>query len=278
MANSAVIIAEQTDQRREIAQCISPLGFFDHLHFCASLHETRFLLEQYQPKMIFCESGSVEDESLRISAALASLAKRHSCPLVFFSSSEPLELLQLGILPPGSHCLNKQIPNEELKTILQALLNQQQPSTSSNQLSPLSQRHHNTIPGVHSRFSFNNFLHQERSRSQLTGRPFSMLLIEPQAHTDTPQQISQWENLLPAIAVKIKELIRNCDLLCNLEQQQLAILLPETSTTSAGLVVDRIQSSLSEMISGYPFKCLVALASLNSAQNQRSITTTTDKV
>ena len=96
-----------------------------------------------------------------------------------------------------------------------------------------------------------------------------MLLIEPQAHTDTPQQISQWENLLPAIAVKIKELIRNCDLLCNLEQQQLAILLPETSTTSAGLVVDRIQSSLSEMISGYPFKCLVALASLNSSTKSK---------
>lgn len=263
MANSAIIIAESADQRREIVRCINPLGIFDQLHFCATLQEVRFLLDQLEPRMIFCGSGSVENEALRITASLASLAKKQQCPLVFFSSVDRLELLQLGILPPGSNCLNKQIPSDELKTILQLLLNQQTDPASQDQDAPLKQRSLNRNPGLHSRFSFNNFLNQERSRSQLTGRPFSLLLIEPQPDKSQSYHLSHWDTFLPTITMKIKTLIRDSDLLCRVERQQLALLLPETSTTNAHQVIDRIQSSLSDLMKDVPFKFLVALSSLD---------------
>jgi PleD family two-component response regulator len=271
MGTSAIIIAEKADQRREIAQSISPLEFFDQLHFCGSLQELRLFLSQVQPQIIFCETGSVDNEDLRITATLTSLAKKHHCQIAFFSSSEPGELLQLGILPPGSHCLSYQMDKAELKNILQPLLSRHASSTPRGERRPLKQMPLSHSSGIYSRFSFNNFLLQERSRSTLTGRPFSLLLIGPQSVEKLQNPTHDWDPLLPTLAMRIKTLIRNSDLLCHFEAQRLALLLPETATINAQKVVSRIRDNLSDLNNKAAFNLQVSLSAPtidNHAQHQ----------
>ena len=260
MGRSAIIIAEKEDQRRKIAQRISPLDLFDQVHFCGTLQEVRSLLENVQIQIIFCETGPTENETLMATAELASLANEGNCRLVFFSSSNSDEPLIRGIVPLGSHCVNYQVSCDDLQILLQTLLKQTIDSAPSKHSSfskiPLSNN-----PEIYSRFYFDNFLNQELSRSKLTGRLFSLLLIEPKLLISKQNRTQNLAPLLPTIALAIKAQIRTSDLLCRFEQQRLALLLPETSIGDAEQVITRIQNKISELTTEVPLKLKIGLAS-----------------
>lgn len=237
MHSPAIIVAEEHEQRQAIADCINTLERFEPILFCATLQEVTLHLGQTTNPYIFCEAGYVEEETLRISATLASLAKKHNCPLAFFSAADPEELLRQGILPPGSLCFNYQTPSRDILEALESPGRDHQDPTPLNLLQDSDYRPAlNPNPGLYSRFSFDNFLLQEISRSRLTGRPFTLLMIEPQVRELNQEQSREWSSL----ATEIKKLVRTSDLLCRLEQKQLALLLPETSNKNAQQVIDRI--------------------------------------
>lgn len=247
MEKSAIIIAERSEQRRKIAQRAGALDLFEQVHFCGSLREVNWLLNATQPLMIFCEAGSVDHEALCLSASLANLAEKHRCPLVFFSESDPVQLYDLGILPRGTHCCHYQGSDIKFETTVRMLLDQSSMSDTGAPEPLLTQKSISYHSGLHSRFSFDNFLHQEKARSQLTGRPFSLLLIQPQLCPADENWTEIWTSLLPALALKIKNLIRDSDLLCHFDEQQLALILPEASNQEAQQVLMRIHKTLEEI-------------------------------
>lgn len=252
MEKAAIIIAERSEQRRQIAQRIGSLDLFEQVHFCSSLQEVSWLLNATRALMIFSEAGSVDHEALCISASLANLAKKHRCPLIFFSDSDPVQLHELGILPPGSHCCHYQDTSNRFDKTVRTLLEQsslQDPGPSDPPLTQKPIRYHS---GLYSRFSFDNFLHQEQARSQMTGRPFSLLLIQPQSCPANETRTENWTSFLPELALKVKNLIRNSDLLCHLDEEQLALILPEASSQNARQVLKRIQKSLEEAAHQFP--------------------------
>lgn len=115
---------------------------------------------------------------------------------------------------------------------------------------------------VYSRFYFDTFINKELSRSQLTGRPISLLLIEPKFLFNQLQQSDHHlEPLLVRISEIIKDQIRASDLLCRYQRRHLAILLPETAPEYAQELLDRILTKLQAQFSEHAVIWLSAITS-----------------
>ncbi len=114
-------------------------------------------------------------------------------------------------------------------------------------------------PKIYSRFYFDTFINKELSRSRLTGRPVSLLLIEPKFLFNQQQGEHQLEPLLTRICETIKEEIRSSDLLCRYQRRHLAILLPETAPEAARELLDRILTKLQTQFSKHTVIWLSAI-------------------
>ncbi len=241
MPKTAIIFAEAAEARRAIAQLIKPSGLFAKVCFSSTAKEVDFLLQNSQADMIFCNLLPTRDSNLRCTEELARLASSRQMPIVYCSQLTTKELRQLNIIPVDSPCLSYQTTATAVTQRLTRLLNQGGATPPRrNTLEKLIDKG----TGVYNRFYFDSFLDHEISRSKLTGRPFSLLLIEPQPQP--APKAENWNRMLPTIAQAIKQQVRGSDLLCRVEEKRFALLLPETSDLNAEQVASRIRHKFQE--------------------------------
>jgi PleD family two-component response regulator len=262
---AAIIVAGTAEERRAIAQFLKPTDLFAQIHFCGSGQEVEFLLENSAADILFCDVYSQRNEVLPVTATLVAIADRYGLPLVFCSHLDPVELSQLGVIPADAHCLNYESSPATAAALLTQLL-QDPPTEKVNPAVGSSKKLIDTSSGIYNRFYFDVLLDQELSRSKLTGRPFSLLLIEEKVETK-PNLDENWSGLLPSVTLAIKEQVRTSDLLCRIEKQRLALLLPETSTLHAERVIARIKGKIRELTSEYPVALRFGLASPNHSNH-----------
>lgn len=260
---SAIIVAEAAEERRAIAQFLKPTELFNQIHFCGTGEEVDFLLENSNIDCIFCDVYAQHKEARPFAARLVEVADSYRLQLVFFSHLDPAELSQLGVLPAGAQCLNYQASPASATALLSHLL-RESPTAKGATAKKLSDNLIDHSSGIYNRFYFDALLDQELSRSKLTGRPFSLLLIEPQSHERSTLDAS-WSALSPSVTLTIKEQIRASDLLCRIEKKRLALLLPETTSSNAERVIKRIQGRVLELADGFPVSLKFGLVSPHQA-------------
>lgn len=258
---SAIIVAEAAEESRAIAHFLKPTELFSQIHFCGTSKEVDFLLENSNIDFIFCAVYAQQKKVLPFIARLVAITDKHQLKLVFFSHLDPVELAQLGVIPAGMHCLSYQSPPSTATALLNHLL-RDKPAAPATTPRSLIENLIDHSSGVYNRFYFDAILDQELSRSKLTGRPFSLLLIEPQTDKKATLETT-WSMLFPSVTLTIKEQIRTSDLLCRIEKKRLALLLPETTTANAEQVIKRIQSRVMELADGIPIALKFGLASPN---------------
>ena len=186
---SAIIVAEAAEESRAIAHFLKPTELFSQIHFCGTSKEVDFLLENSNIDCIFCAVYAQQKEVLPFIARLVAITGKHQLQLVFFSHLDPVELAQLGVIPAGMHSLSYQSPPSTATALLNRLL-RENPAASATTPRSLIENLIDHSSGVYNRFYFDAILDQELSRSKLTGRPFSLLLIE---HRLTRKQL--WRQL-----------------------------------------------------------------------------------
>ena len=269
MTNCAIVVATAAEDRRNIAQLIKPTELFEQVHFCSSVQEARFLLEHGHIDILCCDAYNPGNNSTRMNSGLIKLASEYDKQLVFFSSFEPDELTMLGILPKESHCLSYETGSSTVLSLLKSRLSDE-PAVVSERSRENKLIDQNS--GVYNRFYFDAFLDQELSRSKLTGRPFSLLLIEPK-HSQSEQTGNGSGGVLPSIAMNIKNQIRTSDLLCRIETSRLALLLPETTSFNAKRVIQRIHDKIEELAKEFAFDLKIGMASpaLNNQYNRHGL-------
>lgn len=258
---NAIIIADRAEERRNIAQLLKPSDLFSQIYFCSNEQEMSFLLQKSSINLICCDVSPRGKTTQNVTAQLLELAKQNRLQLLFFSHYEPFDLVQLGVIPADCHCLSYEASPTTTLALLNHLLAEF--DTTAAETSASSEELSHNGSDIHNKFYFDAILDQELSRSKLTGRPFSLLLIEPQT---TEQQLSRraaeaWNSLLPSLATTIKSQIRTSDLLCRLEHKRLALLLPETTSNNAERVRSRIQGKLQELEVELPLAFKFGLAS-----------------
>ena len=256
MPNTAIVFAEDATQRRAIASLVKPAGLLGQIYFSSTAKEVAFLLENTRIDLVLCDICPLDERTWQCAAELAELCAPREVPLLLCGELPDRQRHQLATLPPKVPNLAYHSPPQTVAQHLQPLL----PASSEARPAPNLQDLIDKGSGVNSRFYFDTFLEQEINRSRLTGRPFSLLLIEPQAAAQVPLQQS-WSSLLPGLATTIKEQVRSSDLLCRVELRRFALLLPETSSHNAQQVVRRIRGSLDETPTASPMQINFGLAS-----------------
>ncbi len=231
MPTSAIIFALEEHRRQRLAQRISDLQLFDQLYFSGTAEELKRLVKNTSADLICCELDVPADTL----PPWADLIRKGFCRVLCFTDKESQIHLRL---PAGSDYVDSQIDSSSLKEVIQSQLDTPlesppPPATGINEQVAAEHK-------VYSRFYFDTFLGKELSRSQLTGRPVSLLLLEPQLtrHYQKDQQLL--EPFLVRVTRAIKNQIRSSDLLCRYQRQRLAILLPETPSERAAELLERI--------------------------------------
>jgi GGDEF domain-containing protein len=244
MPTSAIIFALEENRRQRLAQRISDLQLFDQLYFSATAEELNRLVKNTSADLICCELDAPVDRL----PPWADLIRKGFCRVLCFTDKQsPIRLR----LPTGSGYVDNQIDASSLKEVVLSQLeaplkSPPPPATGINEQVVAEQK-------VYSRFYFDTFLGKELSRSKLTGRPVSLLLLEPQLtqHHQKDQQLL--EPFLVRVTRAIKNQIRSSDLLCRYQRQRLAILLPETPSERATELLERILVGLR---SSFPEQCI----------------------
>ncbi|HMB15160.1 MAG TPA: diguanylate cyclase [Pelovirga sp.] len=231
MPTSAIIFALEENRRQRLAQRISDLQLFDQLYFSTTAQELNRLVKNTSADLICCELESPADTL----PPWAELIRKGFCRVLCFTDQQSHIRLRL---PTGSSYVNSQIDNASLKEVVRAQLEAplQSPPPATTGINEQVAAEHK----VYSRFYFDTFLGKELSRSKLTGRPVSLLLLEPQLTQRHQKDQQLLEPFLVRVTRAIKNQIRSSDLLCRYQRQRLAILLPETPSERATELLERI--------------------------------------
>ncbi|MFO7813176.1 MAG: diguanylate cyclase [Pelovirga sp.] len=235
MPTSAIIFALEEHRRQRLAQRISDLQLFDQLYFSGTAGELKRLVKNTSADLICCELDAA-DETL---PPWADLVRKGFCRVLCFTDKQSHIRLRL---PSGSGYAESQINSSSLKEVVQSQLEAplQSPPPAATGINEQVAAEHK----VYSRFYFDTFLGKELSRSKLTGRPVSLLLLEPQLAQRQQMDQQLLEPFLVRVTRAIKNQIRSSDLLCRYQRQRLAILLPETPSERASELLERILVAL----------------------------------
>jgi GGDEF domain-containing protein len=234
MPKSAIIFASPENRRQYLAQRISDLRLFDQLYFCATAEELNRLVKNTSAELICCELTTTTKLP-----PWAELVRKRFCRVLCFTTDKSAIHLRL---PVGSSYVDDKTTTASLTEVVQSLLTfplQSPPPAGSAINKEIAAEHQ-----IYSPFYFDTFLAKELSRSSLTGRPVSLLLLEPQLTKHQQQDEQLLEPFLVRVTRAIKNQIRSSDLLCRYQRQRLAILLPETSCTRGTELLERILASL----------------------------------
>lgn len=235
MSTSTIIFASKENRRQRLAQRISDLDLFDQLYFCATPEELNRLVKNTSADLICCE---LEPPATKL-PPWADLVRNGFCRVLCFTADKSTIHLRL---PAGSSYVDEKISTATLTGVVQTLLSAplQSPPPAGSGINQHVEAEHQ----VYSRFYFDNFLDKELSRSKLTGRPVSLILLEPQLTQHHQQDEQLLEPFLVRVTRAIKTQIRASDLLCRYQRQRLAILLPETPCGPAAELLERILANL----------------------------------
>jgi hypothetical protein len=239
MAKSAVIFVIKESRRHALARRISDLQIFDQLHFCASTRELRILLKSAPVDVVFCEHDE-PDPPHRVLPQWADLVREGRCRLICLTGRTSRGSMRL---PSGSCYVPEQIDAAALSHVVESVLQQSldsPPPAGSRFAEYISEDQEK----IYSRFYFDTFVEKELSRSRLTGRPVTLLLLEPQLSGTLLRDEQLLEPLLVRITRLLKSRIRSSDLICRYQRLRLGILLPETAPQQAAKLLERIMASL----------------------------------
>jgi len=257
MPISSIIFASKESRRQRLAQRVSNLELFDQLYFCATPEELNRLVKNTSADLICCELESPASEL----PPWADLVRKGFCRVLCFTADKSTIRLRL---PAGSSYVDEKISTATLTEVVQALLAaplQSPPPAGSGINEQVAAEHQ-----VYSRFYFDNFLGKELSRSKLTGRPVSLLLLEPQLTQHHQQDEQLLEPFLVRVTRAIKTQIRSSDLLCRYQRQRLAILLPETPCGPAAELLERILTNLRDSFPEQRIPWTTAIVSPEAAE------------
>ncbi|MBW6508141.1 MAG: diguanylate cyclase [Desulfuromonadales bacterium] len=235
MPTSTIIFASQENCRQRLAQRISDLQLFDQLYFCTTPKELNRLVKNTSADLICCELETTGAELPH----WADLVRKGFCRVLCFTTDKSIIRLRL---PVGSSYVDDKANKNTLTEVVQSLLASpllSPPPVISGINEQIAAEHK-----VYSRFYFDTFLGKELSRSRLTGRPVSLLLLEPQLAQRQRNDEQLLEPFLVRVTRVIKSQIRSSDLLCRYQRQRFAILLPETPRERSGELLERILASL----------------------------------
>lgn len=248
-----IIVGKTESIRKELSRAMATTALFGRVSYASDHHEALSKLKVQPVDMIICDWRPATKES--VLALLKSLQQKEqwsNIPLVAFAS-EPTPELRLQALENGAiDCFTQNTDLREFNARIRLQLNQKKRTDEllkeKKKLARLALT--DILTGLFNRAYFDATLELETNRSQRTGDPFSLILID----LDHFKRINDnyghpvGDRVLQSVASILQESSRKSDVVCRFGGEEFAVLLPNTSVPTAFLIAERIRKRIATMV------------------------------
>ncbi len=250
MMNATVLLlAENQQDRARLTQQLSETKVFERIVMLDNPAELFVHLQDQSADLVCWSMGSQSQTSW--TTRLQSMEQWHDLPLIAFAeASDPGSLIQ-GFRLGASDCVSYDIRTEELSVRLQGQLKRWKRLLELRQSKQQLQKLALTDPltGLGNRATFDMSIKQAAARTQRSGSPYSLLLIDLDHFKGFNDSYGHQagDEVLKQVAEVIGGCARDADISCRYGGEEFAVILPDTEAKNALILAERIHKRIAKV-------------------------------
>ena len=251
MARTSLIIGKDSRTLQNLTGAIQATGLFEEILVCEEGKRTLQRLDNLATDLICYQAGSFGATQRAYLRQLVNKLDGCNIPILLFLEEDSEEARIHGLETGVCDCLPVTMSSKELTLRLQRCLK------NSERIVVLERKNHelarqtitDPLTGLHNRRFFDQVLESEAARSNRSGEPFSLLMLD----LDHFKQINDTyghqngDTVLQAVANTLKKSIRKSDTACRYGGEEFAIIMPGTTESSAYQIAERIRKKISAL-------------------------------
>ncbi len=248
MKNSTVLLLAEKNCRAKLIDKLAATGIFNRI---VPLKSPAALFSHLQSQSADLICWAMDNRPTGWITQLHSMEQWHDLPLVAFADCNDQRGMIDGFSLGASDCVTFSIRPDELTARLQAQLKRWKRILELRQSKQQLQKMALTdaLTGLGNRATFDMSIQQASARTQRSGTPYSLLLIDLDHF--------KWFNDCyghqsgDEVLRKVSEVIENCardaDICCRYGGEEFAVILPDTEAKNAKILADRIHKQLARV-------------------------------
>jgi len=224
--------------------------------------------------LIICDVEMPGMDGFKFLRMLSSREELQDIPVIMVTGREDSEAKIRSLEQGASDYVTKPYDSGELLARVKVQLkikSLQDKLKQSNQML-LELSHTDPLTGLNNRRSMMEALDKEFERSTRKHSPLSLLMLDIDHFKKVNDTFGhqQGDAVLQALAILLKEHLRQYDLAARFGGEEFALILPETDEIDAGMVAERIRQSIEKMRLGdFPAEfCLTASIGVATSPNE----------
>jgi diguanylate cyclase (GGDEF)-like protein len=213
------------------------------------------LIPKLQPDLILLDIMMPGMDGIETCRRLKDDESTRDIPIIFITAKTETEDVVAGFKAGGVDYITKPFHLEEVLARVETHLRLRKTlRDKDNLISELRDTHEvlmnsarmDLLTGLHNRLGLEEKLCQEQSRSQRTGKSFSMILADIDHINKINEEFGMniGDQVIIRTAVILTESVRNHDLVSRWSSEEFLILLPETALEDAKLLAEKIRSCI----------------------------------
>jgi len=213
------------------------------------------LVPKIQPDLILLDIMMPEMDGIEVCRRLKDDESTRDIPIIFVTAKTGAEDVVEGFKVGGVDYISKPFRLEEVLARVETHLRLRKTLRDKDDLiSELRDTHEvllssvkmDLLTGLHSRVSLEEKLGQEQSRSQMTGKSFSIVLadIDHISKVNEDYGVSTGDQVIIRTASILTESIGDQGLVSRWSSEEFLVLLPETALADAKVMAEKIRSCI----------------------------------
>lgn len=274
MNATALVIARNNQKRTQIIRQLSDTGLFGQIK---PLSSTTSLLQQLesQPTDMVCWAVDKSDPQSAWIEKVQETEQWHDLPLISFANVDDQKSLLAGFSMGAKDSVSLAIEAAELKARLRNHLKHWQRLSdmrqSKIQLEKMALT--DSLTGISNRATFDISMKQVAARTQRSGVPFSLLMIDLDHFKWFNDNYGHQagDTVLQEVAKAISASARDADICCRYGGEEFAVILPDTEAKNALVLADRIHqqiAKLSQKLRQHRLPITVSIGVSSASQNR----------
>jgi diguanylate cyclase (GGDEF)-like protein len=250
MNATALVIAANNTKREQITQHLSATRLFDQVKPLASSSSLFQHLDNHSADMVCWAIDKTEPQPDWIEK-IQEMEAWHDLPLISFANVDDQQSLLNGFDLGAKDSIRLSIEADELRARLRSHLKHWQRLTDLRQSKDKLEKMALTdsLTGVGNRATFDMSMKQVAARTQRSGIPFSLLMIDLDHFkwfNDTYGH-QAGDNVLQQVAKAISASARDADICCRYGGEEFAVILPDTEAKNALILAERIHKQIARV-------------------------------
>lgn len=250
MNATALVIASNAAQRKQISQQLSNTRLFNQIEQLP--HESDLLqkLDTHAADMV-CWAIDQQQPGATWIEQIQKTDQWHDLPLISFAAEDDRLSLLSGFELGAKDSFSLTIAVDELKARLNSHLKHWKRlldlRKTTEQLEKMALS--DSLTGLGNRATFDMSIKQAAARTQRSGAPFSLLMIDLDHFkwfNDTYGH-QAGDNVLQKVAEAIRESARDADICCRYGGEEFAVILPDTKSKNALVLAERIHKQIARV-------------------------------